>query len=103
MQRVHLKSLGMVLLIGSTCYGQSLADAARANRKQKSQEGATVTKVVSDDDIAAATDVTVHLVPGATSTGGGELIPECGNTIIPLPTWMQQGFPTAGFFTSRSH
>ena len=74
MQRVALKSLGIVLLIGSTCYGQSLADAARANRKQKAQEGATVTKVVSDDDIAAATDVTVHLVPGATSTGEGTLL-----------------------------
>ena len=74
MQRVALKSLGIVLLIGSTCYGQSLADAARANRKQKGQEGATATKVVSDDDIAAATDVTIHLVPGATSTGGGMLL-----------------------------
>ena len=74
MQRVALKSLGIVLLIGSTCYGQSLADAARTNRKQKGQEGTTVTKVISDDDVAAATDVTIHLVPGATSTGGGELI-----------------------------
>jgi len=74
MQRVALKSLGIVLLIGSTCYGQSLADAARTNRKQKGQEGTTVTKVISDDDIAAATDITVHLVPGATSTGDGELI-----------------------------
>lgn len=74
MQRVALKSLGIVVLIGSTCYGQSLADAARANRKQKAQEGTTATKVISGDDLAAATDVTVHLVPGAPSTGDGTLV-----------------------------
>ena len=38
MQRVALKALCIVLLIGSTGYGQSLADAARANRKQKAQD-----------------------------------------------------------------
>lgn len=74
MQRVALRSLGIVLLIGSSCYGQSLADAARANRNQKAGEGATATKVVTDDDIAATKDVTVHLVPGAASTGNGILV-----------------------------
>ena len=52
MQRVALKSLCIFLLIflliGGRGYGQSLADAARANRKQK---GAAPTKVITGDDL----------------------------------------------------
>jgi hypothetical protein len=72
MQRVALKSLCIVLLIGSTCYGQSLADAARANRKQK---GAAPTKVVSSDDLVATpTPEVIQLLPGSSSTGQGTLV-----------------------------
>jgi hypothetical protein len=70
MQRVALKSLCIVLLIGSTSYGQSLGDAARANRKQK---GAAPTKVVTSDDLAA-TPETIQLIPGSSATGQGTLV-----------------------------
>lgn len=76
MKRVALKGFGMVLLIsiliGGTAYGQSLADAARANRKQK---GAAPAKVVTSDDLAAkSTPETIELIPGSTSTGEGTLV-----------------------------
>jgi hypothetical protein len=74
MHRVTPNVLGLILLIGGIGHAQSLADAARANRKQKAREGATATKVITDDDLAAPTDVTIHLVSGATSTGGGTLL-----------------------------
>jgi hypothetical protein len=66
MQRVALKSLCIVLLVSSTCYGQSLADAARENRKSK---------VVSSDDLVAIppTEV-IQLIPGSTSTGQGTVV-----------------------------
>ncbi len=72
MQRVGLKRWCIVLLIGSTAYGQSLADAARANRKQK---GAAPTKVLTSDDlVAASTPEIIQLIPGASSTGQGTLV-----------------------------
>jgi hypothetical protein len=63
----------MVLLIGSTCYGQSIADAARDNHKQKSEKGAAATKVISNDDLAAPPEV-IQLVPGSNSSGQGTLV-----------------------------
>jgi hypothetical protein len=60
-----------MLLFASICYGQSLADAARENRKQKVKDGEPSTKVITGDDFSAPPDVTIHLVPGATSTGQG--------------------------------
>jgi hypothetical protein len=74
MHRVTPHVLALIMLIAGISHAQSLADAARTNRKQKAREGATATKVISDDDLAAPTDVTVHLVPGATSTGDGTLL-----------------------------
>src|SRR5580704_14354799 len=72
MPRVALKGLCIVLLIGSTGYGQSIADAARANRKQK---GAAPTKVLSSDDLAAtSTQEIIQLMPGTSSTGQGTLV-----------------------------
>ena len=73
MQRVTPVVLGLMLLIGSIGQAQSLADAARANRKQKAEAGASATKVVTGDDLAAAPDV-IHLIPGETSTGDGMLV-----------------------------
>ena len=74
MQRVVSKSLCIVLLIivliSDTGYGQSLGDAARANRKQK---GAAPTKVLSSDDLVA-TPETIQLIPGESSTGQGTLV-----------------------------
>ena len=70
MQPVALKGLCIVLLIGSTCYGQSLADAARANRKQK---GAAPAKVLTSDDLVA-TPETIQLIPGSSSSGQGTLV-----------------------------
>jgi hypothetical protein len=72
MQRVGLKGLCIVLLIGSTAYGQSLADAARANRKQK---GTAPTKVLTNDDlVATSTPEIIQLIPGSSSLGQGTLV-----------------------------
>jgi hypothetical protein len=76
MQRVALKGLCGVLLrfflIDGAGYGQSLADAARANRKQK---GAAPTKVVTGDDlVATSTPEIIQLIPGSSSTGQGTLV-----------------------------
>jgi hypothetical protein len=72
MQRVALRGLCIVLLISSTGYGQSLADAARANRKQK---GVAPTRVLTSDDLAAtSTPEVIQLIPGSTATGQGTLV-----------------------------
>jgi len=80
MQRVARKGLCSVLLIfllifllnGGTGYGQSLADAARANRKQK---GAAPAKVITSDDIGAkSTPEVIQLIPGSSATGQGTLV-----------------------------
>jgi hypothetical protein len=72
MHRVALKGLCIVLLIGSTGYGQSLGDAARANRKQK---GAAPTKVLTGDDLVpTSTPEIIQLIPGSTATGQGTLV-----------------------------
>ena len=74
MHRVAPTVLGTMLLITSFCQGQSLADAARENRKQKTKDGSTQTKVITTDDFSAPPDLTIHLVPGTTSTGQGTLV-----------------------------
>jgi hypothetical protein len=80
MQRVAIKSLSILLLvilviglpIGGTVFGQSLADAARANRKQK---GDAPAKVLTNDDLAATSKPEIiQLMPGSTSTGQGTLV-----------------------------
>jgi len=72
MQRVALKGLCIVLLIGSTGYGQSLGDAARANRKER---GAAPTKVLTGDDlVATSTPEIIQLMPATSSTGQGTLV-----------------------------
>jgi len=76
MHRVAPKALRVVpliiLLILGASYGQSLADAARANRRQK---GAGPTKVVTSDDLVAMpTPETIQLIPGSTSAGQGTLV-----------------------------
>jgi hypothetical protein len=72
MHRVALTVLALMLLAASQCHGQSLADAARENRKQKANGSAT--KVVTGDDFSAPPDVTIRLVPGTTSSGQGTLV-----------------------------
>jgi hypothetical protein len=72
MPRAALRGLCIVLLIGSTCYGQSLGDAARANRKQK---GADPPKVLTSDDLVATpTAETIQLIPGSSASGQGTLL-----------------------------
>ena len=80
MPRVALKGLCIVPLIfllifllnRGTGYGQSLADAARANRKQK---GAAPTKVLTSDDLAAKSKPEIiQLIPGSSATGEGTLV-----------------------------
>jgi hypothetical protein len=76
MHGVGVKGLCIVLLIfpliGGTGYGQSLADAARANRQQK---GTAPTKVLTSDDLAGtSTPDTIQLTPGSSSTGQGTLV-----------------------------
>jgi hypothetical protein len=72
MQRIALKVLCIVPLIGSIAYGQSLADAARANRKQKGDAPAKV--ITGDDLVATPTPEVIQLIPGTTSTGQGTLV-----------------------------
>lgn len=74
MHRVAPIVLGMLLLIGNICHGQSLGDAARQNRKQQGKDASAPAKIVTDDDLSASHDVTIHLVPGTTSSGEGTLI-----------------------------
>jgi hypothetical protein len=72
MQRVALRGLCIVLIVGSVGYAQSLADAARANRKQKS---AAPTKVLTGDDLVEkSTPDVIQLIPGSSSTGQGTLV-----------------------------
>lgn len=72
MQRVALRGLCIVLLLGSTGYGQSLADAARANRQQKDT---APTKVLTSDDLdATSAPERIQLIPGSSSTGQGTLV-----------------------------
>jgi len=64
--------LAQMLLIAGICHGQSLADAARANRKQK--DGGAPTKVITSDDFSSPADLTIHLVPGTPSSGQGTIV-----------------------------
>lgn len=72
MQERILRSLCFLLLIGSTCYGQSVADAARENRQQKPAESTVAKRVISTDDLSAAE--VIHLVPGQRATGQGTVV-----------------------------
>ncbi|HTC95449.1 MAG TPA: hypothetical protein VK699_18530 [Terriglobales bacterium] len=74
MQRVTQGALCIVLLIGSTGYGQSIADAARDNKKQQPKKGAATAKVFSNDDISSTPDTIAHLVPGSDFAGQGSLV-----------------------------
>lgn len=67
MQRIAQKAWCIALLIGGVCYGQSAADVARENRKQK---GAT--RSISTDELHP-TDV-IQLIPGSSSTGQGTIV-----------------------------
>jgi hypothetical protein len=71
MQRAALRILCILLLIGGAAYGQSLADAARANRKDK---GTAPTKVITGDDLGGTPPETIQLIPGSSSTGQGTLV-----------------------------
>lgn len=73
MHRVTSIVFGLMLLIAGIGHAQSVADAARANRKQKAQDKNTATKVITDDDVAAPT-VTIRLAHGVTSTADGMLV-----------------------------
>jgi hypothetical protein len=75
MRRVAPIVLGPILLMATVCHAQSLADAARENRKQKAQDGSSASKVITSDDLSAPSDVsTIVLVPGTTSTGQGTVV-----------------------------
>jgi len=66
--------LGSMLLSASICHGQSLADAARDNRKQKAKNGNAAARVITSDDFSATPEVIIHLGPGTTSTGQGTVV-----------------------------
>lgn len=74
MRRVTSNVLGAMLLIASLCHGQSLADAARENRKQRVKDGDGATRVITSDDFSGSPEVTIHLVPGTSSTGQGTVV-----------------------------
>ena len=73
MQRVTARILSSVLLVSSLCYGQSLGDAARANRKQQGKQVSPI-KVFTSDDVSASAYPILHLVPGSSSSGQGTLV-----------------------------
>jgi hypothetical protein len=73
MHRIAPMVLGSIVLMASVCHGQSLADAARENRKQKGADGSAAPRVITSDDLSAPPDV-IHLVPGAASTGQGTVV-----------------------------
>ena len=62
-----------MLLIATICYAQSLADAARENRKQKTNNSSAA-KVITSDEFSAPPAVTIQLMPGTTSTGQGTVV-----------------------------
>jgi hypothetical protein len=71
---LSLLLMGLPIFVpnSGTAYGQSLADAARANRKQK---GAAPAKVLTSDDLVATpTAEVIQLIPGSTATGQGTLV-----------------------------
>ena len=63
-----------MFLVASICWGQSIADAARENRKQKPKDGGCTTRVITDDDFSGPPDPIVHLLPGTTSSRGGTIV-----------------------------
>jgi hypothetical protein len=63
-----------MLVIATICRGQSIADAARENRKQKAKDGGSATRVITDDDFSGPPDATIQLMPGTTSTGEGTIV-----------------------------
>jgi hypothetical protein len=73
MHRHAFTLLASLVLIASYCPGQSLADAARENRKQKATDG-TASKVITTDDLSGAQTTTIRLVPGSTATGQGTVV-----------------------------
>lgn len=67
--------VGVLLLSASICHGQSLADAARENRKQKAKDGSAIAKVVTGDDLSGSPQaIVIRLVPGTTSSGEGSVV-----------------------------
>src|SRR5215468_4425638 len=97
MHRVAPIMLGLLLILAGMSRGQSLADAARDNRKQKTRDGAAPSKVVTEDDFAAPPDVTIHLVPGTTSTAEGALVaPGRGKHAYYITSLDSTQFPNGG-------
>jgi hypothetical protein len=76
MRRFAQKTLCIALLISGTCYSQSIADAARENRKQQSnnKKNTGPAKVFSNDDVSSTPDMIAHLVPGSSFNGQGALV-----------------------------
>src|SRR5579863_8746108 len=79
MQRIAPKGFGIVLLIvlfvSGMAFAQSLADAARENRRDKLQTRGASTKVITGDDLApTSTPEVIQLIPGSTATGQGTLV-----------------------------
>lgn len=74
MRRIALIVLCSTFSIVTISHGQSLADVARENRKQKAKDSATAGKVVTSDDFSAPPNVTIHLTPGTASTGDGTVV-----------------------------
>lgn len=72
MRRIAPIISSFVLLIAAVCHGQSLGDAARANRAQKANNSGAA-KVISNDDFSAPPSI-IHLQPGTTSNGEGTLV-----------------------------
>lgn len=95
---MHRAVLATMLPTASLCHGQSLADAARENRKDKDKStAASVGKVFTSDDISSPAGETIRLLPGTSATGQGTLIaPGLGKHSYQVIYLDATRFPTGG-------
>jgi len=97
MHRVGGIIWGITLLGASFCHAQSLADAARENRKQKPTTANTAAKVITSDDFSAPPDAVIQLVPGTTANGEGTLMaPGRGKHTYSVINLDASRFPSGG-------
>jgi hypothetical protein len=85
-----------VLLLATFAHGQSLADQARAARKDKTTNVDT-SKVFTSDDISSPAGETIRLSPGTPGSGQGTLIaPGLGKHSYRVIYLDATHFPTGG-------
>lgn len=96
MRRFAFAALFALLMIATFVQAQSLADAARENRKDKATP-VPAGKVFTSDDLSTPAGETIHLVPGTPADGQGTLIaPGLGKHSYHVIYLDATHFPTGG-------